>query len=416
MTEIEAEGAGTPEPADAPPAPAPTPPAFGPPFASYQAEIFLKGLAGEKPAQPIALAALEQEAERIASPQAAAYVFGGAGSEDTMRANLEAFTRWRIVPRMLRDVSERDLSVNVLGTEMPAPVALAPIGTQNIVHPDGELATARAAGAVGLVMAVSTVAGVTLEYVASASAAPKWFQLYWPRNPELAASLVQRAEQAGYRAIIVTLDTFLPGWKPRDLQGAWQPFLEGTGIANYTSDPVFRSLLERPPMEDRQAAVGQFVLQFSNPGLSWADVDLLRSQTKLPIALKGILDPEDARLAREHGVDGVVVSNHGGRQVDGAIASLDALPPIVEAVRGELDVLLDSGVRSGADVVKALALGADAVLFGRPYVWGLAAGGEAGVLAVLRGILAELDLTLGLSGHTTPRELAPDLLVRQPPG
>jgi lactate 2-monooxygenase len=402
--------------ADTAPAAPPAPPAFGPPFASYQSEIFLKGMGGERPAQRIALSELEREAERVASPQAAAYVFGGAGSEDTMRANLEAFRRWRIVPRMLNDVSERDLSVTVLGTEMPAPVALAPIGTQTIVHPDGELAVARAAGAVGLVMAVSTVAGFTLEYIASASPAPKWFQLYWPRNPELATSLVRRAEQAGYSAILVTLDTFLPGWKPRDLQGAWQPFLEGIGITNYTSDPVFRSLLERPPMEDRQATVGQFAFQFSNPTLTWADIDLLRSMTSLPIAIKGVLHADDARLARGHGINGIVVSNHGGRQVDGAIASLDALPGIVEAVGDELDVLLDSGVRSGADVVKALALGADAVLLGRPYVWGLAAGGEAGVLAVLRGILAELDLTLGLCGHATPRELDAGLLVREPLG
>jgi isopentenyl diphosphate isomerase/L-lactate dehydrogenase-like FMN-dependent dehydrogenase len=340
-------------------------------------------------------------------------VFGGAGGEDTMRANEDAFRRWRIVPRMLRDVSQRDLSVTVLGTELPAPVALAPVGVQTIVHAEGELAVARAAASVGLAMAASTVSSFPLEEIAAAGGGPKWFQLYWPTDRELAASLLARAERAGYSAVIVTLDTFLPGWKPRDLQGAWQPFLEGVGIVNYTSDPVFRARLQRSPEEDLQAAVGEFVAQFTNPRLTWEDLEFLRSRTTLPVALKGILHPDDARAAQAHGIDAVVVSNHGGRQIDGAIASLDALPAVVDAVGGELEVLVDSGVRSGADVFKALALGANAVLIGRPYLWGLAAGGEAGVVAVLRSILAELDLTIGLSGHTRVGELHPGLLVRQ---
>ena len=387
-------------------------PDHGPPFHGFQGEIFLRGMIGETPAQPVSLAQLAHEAQRSGDPRAVAYVFGGAGSEDTMRANEEAFRRWRIVPRMLRDVSARDLSTTVLGTEMPAPVALAPIGSQTIVHPEGELAVARAAGAVGLTMALSTVAATALEEVAAAGNGPKWFQLYWPTSPELGASLLARAEQAGYRAVLLTVDTFLPGWKPRDLEVAYQPYLDGVGIANYVSDPVFRSLLAGPPEDDMPATIGQFLAQFSNPRLSWADLEVIRSHTTLPIALKGILHPEDARIAREHGVDAVLVSNHGGRQVDGSIASLDALPAIVEAVGGDLEILLDSGVRSGADIVKALAIGADAVLLGRPYLWGLAAGGEAGVLAVLRGILAELDLTIGLTGHTSPAQLDPGLLVR----
>ncbi|HWK18740.1 MAG TPA: alpha-hydroxy-acid oxidizing protein, partial [Solirubrobacteraceae bacterium] len=342
------------------------------------------------------------------------YAFGGAGSEETMRANLEAFRRWRIVPRMLRDVSVRDLSVTVLGTELAAPVALSPIGMQTIVNPAGELASARAAAGVGLPIAVSTVASHTLEEIAAATPGPKWFQLYWPRDPELAGSLVARAEAAGYDAIVVTLDAFLPGWKPRDLQNAWQPYLEGMGIANYMSDPVFRSLLQVPPEESPAAAVGEFLVQFSNPALQWHDLEFLRSRTALPIALKGVLHPDDALAAREHGIEGVVVSNHGGRQVDGAIASIDALPAIVDAVGGDINVLLDSGVRSGSDVIKALALGADAVLLGRPYLWGLAVDGESGVLAVLRAILAELDITLGLTGHQRPAELDRDLLVAAP--
>lgn len=389
------------------------PPAHGPPFAGYQAEIFLRGMAGEVPEHPISLVELERRVEaELDDPRALAYVFGGAGHERTMRANLEAFDRWRIVPRMLRDVSERDLSVEVLGTAMPAPVLLAPIGVQSIVHAEGELAVARAATAVGLTMVLSTAASHTLEQVAEAGGGPRWFQLYWPRSRELASSLVGRAERAGYGAIVLTVDTFLPGWKPRDLQGAWQPFLEGVGIANYTSDPVFRSLLAAPPEDDPQAAIGQFVAQFSNPELSWDDLEFLRAETELPILLKGILHPDDARAARERGVDGVVVSNHGGRQIDGSVASLDALPAVVDAIGGDLAVILDSGVRSGADVAKALALGADAVALGRPYLWGLALGGEAGVLAVLRSVLAELDLTVALSGHTRVPQLDAGALVR----
>jgi len=371
-------------------------------------------MAGETPSQPVAIRALAEAVRARAEPRTVDYVFGAAGSEDTMRANEAAFARWRIVPRMLRDVSARDLGVTVLGTELPAPLGLAPIGVQSIVHEDGELAVARAAGAVGLPMAVSTVSSHPLEAIAAQGGGPKWFQLYWPGDRDLAASLVARAEAAGYRAVIVTVDTFLPGWKPRDLQQAWQPFLQGVGIANYVSDPVFRGLLDRSPEDDPQAAVGQFVAQFSNPKLTWADLEFLRSRTTLPLALKGILHPDDARAAREHGIDAVIVSNHGGRQVDGAIASLDALPAIADVVGDDLDILLDSGVRSGADIVKALALGADAVLIGRPYLWGLAAGGETGVLAVLRSLLAELDLTIGLTGHTRPAELTSGLLVREP--
>jgi isopentenyl diphosphate isomerase/L-lactate dehydrogenase-like FMN-dependent dehydrogenase len=373
----------------------------------------LRGLAGQLPEYPVSLSELAGEVQRTAEPKAVAYVFGGAGGEDTMRANEDAFRRWRIVPRILRDVSQRDLSVTVLGTELPAPVALAPVGVQTIVHPEGELAVARAAAAVGLAMAASTVSSFPLEEISAAGGGPKWFQLYWPTDRELAASLLGRAERAGYSAVIVTLDTFLPGWKPRDLQRAWQPFLEGVGIVNYTSDPVFRARLQRPPEEDLPAAVGEFVAQFTNPRLTWEDLEFLRSRTTLPVALKGILHPDDARAAQAHGIDAVVVSNHGGRQIDGAIATLDALPAVVDAVGGELEVLVDSGVRSGADVFKALALGADAVLIGRPYLWGLAAGGEAGVVAVLRSILAELDLTIGLSGHTRVDQLHPGLLVRE---
>lgn len=384
----------------------PGPPSFG----DYYRGIYLRGLAGEQPAIPVDPGELERQAEQAMEPRAAGYVYAGAGTGETMRANREAFRRRRILPRMLRDVAERDLTTNLLGLELVAPLLLAPIGAQSIVHPDGELATARAAATVGVPMVASTAAAHTVEEIAEAGG-PRWFQLYWPNDPELAASLVARAEAAGYEAIVLTVDTFIPGWKPRDLQQAWLPFLEGIGTANYFQDPVFRAGLERPPEEDVGAATGHFLEVQLNPSLNWDDLDWLRKRTGLPILLKGVLHPDDAREARDRGIDGVIVSNHGGRQIDGAIASLEALPAIAEAVGSELSVLLDSGVRSGADIFKALALGADAVLVGRPYIWGLALGGEAGVEAVLRMLLAELDLTLALSGHTTPAELDPSALA-----
>jgi lactate 2-monooxygenase len=384
------------------------------PFGNYQYEIYLKGLAGELPELPVDWAQLEAAAEAAMEPGPRGYVFGGAGTEDTQRENLEAFRRWRIVPRMLRDVSVRSTATTVLGTDFNAPVVLAPVGVQSIIHPEGELAVARAAAAQGVAMVASTASSFTMEEIAEAGGggAPRWFQLYWPRGEELAASLVQRAEASGYEALVVTLDTWLLAWRPRDLQGAYLPFLKSIGIANYLADPVFRSNLAVPPEEDPQAAVGQFVGVFSNPTVTWEQLDFLRATTSLPILLKGVLHPDDALEARERGVDGLVVSNHGGRQVDGAIAALDALGPIADAVGDDLAIVLDSGVRSGADVAKALALGADLVGIGRPYLWGLALAGEAGVTHVLRNLLAELDLTLALSGLTSPAQLERSTLTR----
>ena len=315
---------------------------------------------------------------------------------------------------MLRDVAARDLSTTLLGAAMPAPLLLAPIGVQGIVHPDGELASARAAAALGLPLIASTASHFTLEEIAAAGGegAPRWFQLYWPNDRELAASLVGRAEAAGYGAIVLTVDTFIPGWKSRDLQQAWLPFLNGLGVANYFQDPVFRAALERPPEEDQGAATGHFLAVQANPSLTWEDLGWLRETTSLPIVVKGIQHVDDAREAARRGVEGIVVSNHGGRQVDGAIASLDALPPIAAAVGGELAILFDSGVRGGADTLKALALGADAVLLGRPYIWGLALEGQQGVETVLKMVLAELDLTMALCGYTRPGQLGPEALVR----
>jgi L-lactate dehydrogenase (cytochrome) len=382
-------------------------------FSDVQYDIYLRGTAGERPAFTTDLSRLEDAAREALAPQAFGYVAGSAGSGATARANRRAFDRLRIVPRLLRDVSQHDLSTTLLGREMPAPVLLAPIGVQSIVHPDGELASARAAAAVGLVFIHSTAASYSIEDVAAASdAGPRWYQLYWPTERDVAASLVGRAEAAGFSALVVTLDTFMLGWRPTDLDAAYLPFLQGIGIANYLSDPAFSAPLAPDASESEK--VFRWAGMFGNPTLTWDDLAWLRSQTSLPIVLKGILHPDDARAAVDAGVDGVVVSNHGGRQVDGAIAALDALPAVVEAVAGRLPVLLDSGVRSGADVLKAVAVGAAAVLYGRPYVYGLGLGGQAGVEHVLRCLLGEADVTLALTGHRSVADLGPEVLVPAP--
>jgi len=383
------------------------------PFGNFQSEIYLRGTTGERPPFTTDLARLEDAAREAMTPEAFGYVAGSAGSGATARANRRAFDRWRIVPRMLRDVAERDLATSVLGTDMPAPVLLAPIGVQTIVHPEGELASARAAAGLGLTFIHSTAAAHSIEQVAEASGAgSRWYQLYWPAEREVAASLVTRAEAAGFGALMVTLDTFMMGWRPTDLDAAYLPFLAGTGIANYLTDPAFNAgLAEEAPLGEK---VFRWAAMFGNPRLTWDDLAWLRERTTLPIVLKGVLHPDDARAARDAGVDGLVVSNHGGRQVDGAVASLDALPAMVEAVGGAMPVLVDSGVRTGADVVKAVALGAVAVLYGRPYIYGLGLGGQAGVEHVLRCLLGELDVTLALSGHRSLAELGPHVLAPAP--
>ena len=378
----------------------------------WQNAVYLQGLAGETPAFAVGWDELERQASEALEAGPRGYVWGGAGSGDTMRANLDAFRRWRLVPRHLRDTSDRELAVEVLGTRLAAPVMLAPIGVQEIVHPDGELGSARGAAAAGLPLVASTAASRSLEAVAAEHGdLPRWFQLYWPKDPELMRSLVGRAEAAGYGAIVVTLDTIHLGYRPTDLATGDLPFIRGVGIAQFTEDPVFRARLAKPPEEDIGAAVGEW-LGLVNEVITWDDLPELRSATSLPILLKGILDADDARRAREAGVDGVIVSNHGGRQVDGAVAALDALPEVAGEVGGDLAVLFDSGIRGGADAAKALALGAEAILLGRPYLWGLALGGAEGVEHVLRMLLAELDLTMALCGASTVAELSPDLLRR----
>jgi lactate 2-monooxygenase len=399
-----------------------------PHFGDFQLEMYLAGVGGEVPPYPLTFRGLEESAREVMSPEAFAYVAGSAGSESTARANRAALRRWQIVPRLLRAVAERDLSTEVCGTTLPAPVLLAPIGALGIVHPEGELAVARAAARVGVPMILSTVASNTMESVATtlagggpasvAGAGPAgtgWYQLYWPKDREVVVSLVTRADRAGYRAVVVTLDTWALAWRPRDLERGYLPMLRGLGLANYLSDPAFLAGLPRPPEEDPGAAVLHWAAMFGNPALTWADIAWLRQQTSLPILVKGVCHPDDARLAIDAGVDGIVVSNHGGRQIDGARAALDCLPEVC-AVAGDTPVLFDSGIRTGSDVLKAIALGARAVLLGRPYVYGLALGAAAGVEHVLRCLLAELDLTLALSGHATLETLDQDLLSGPPHG
>ena len=372
-------------------------------FGQYQYEIYLEGMTGKTPDFPFELSELERRFEEEVDPVPRDYVSAGAGSEDTMRENLEAFRRWRIVPKMLTNVETRDLSTSVLGTAMPAPVMLAPIGgIQSLLHEDGEVAVARVAAELGVPMVLSTVSSKTLEEVAETLGdVPRWFQLYWPNDDAFTKSLLQRAEDAGYRAIVVTLDTRILAWRPRDLRNAYLPFFRGDSIANYLSDPVFRAGLEKPPEEDMQAAVFKWMSTFAYASTTWESLQFLRDTTELPIVLKGIVHPEDASRAVEAGVDGIIVSNHGGRQVDGSIATLDALTVLKQAVPEDFPVLLDSGIRTGADVFKALALGASAVLLGRPYIWALGVGGEDGVRQLLRGFLADVDLTLALGGYSS---------------
>ncbi|MGH7639965.1 MAG: alpha-hydroxy-acid oxidizing protein [Candidatus Dormibacteria bacterium] len=390
-------------------------------FADFQSQIYRAGLDGERPALPLGADELELAASRVMAPEVYGYVAGSAGSEATARANRRAFDAWALVPRHLRGITTRDLSLDLWDSHLAGPVLLAPIGALGAVREGAELEAARAVRALGLPLVLSTLSSTTLEEVAqelghtgaevaAADAAPAWFQLYWPTDREIAESLVRRAQAAGYQALVVTVDTFTLAWRPRDLGNAYLPFHHAEGLANYFSDPVFRSRLAEPPEADPAAAVGYWGDIFSHPALSWKDLAWLRQLTTLPILLKGICHPDDARQAGALGVDGLIVSNHGGRQVDGARAALDCLPEVVAAAGG-LPVLFDSGVRCGPDVLKALALGARAALLGRPFVYGLALAGQRGVEHVLRCLLAELELTLVLCGRRSLAELDRSLLV-----
>ena len=387
----------------------PRPAAFG----DYQLEIYLGGLEGVLPSFPMAYAELEARAAQALPPSVLSYVAGSAGAEHTERANVSAFRRWGLIPRMFVGAAERDLSVELFGMKLPSPLLMAPIGVLGLCAQDGhgDLATAAAAERTGVPMVASTLSVDPMEDVAARfGGTPGFFQLYTPTDRELAESLVHRAEAAGFKGIVVTLDTWITGWRPRDLAASNFPQLRGHCLANYTTDPVFRSRLGRDPADDMTAAVRLWAQLFGNP-LTWDDLPWLRSLTPLPLLVKGICHPDDARRAIDGGVDGVYCSNHGGRQADGGLPALDCLPGVVEAANGT-PVLFDSGVRSGADVIKALALGATAVGIGRPYAYGLAIGGVDGVVHVLRSILAEADLVMAVDGYPTLADLTPGGLRR----
>ncbi|MEZ4828822.1 MAG: lactate 2-monooxygenase [Bacteroidia bacterium] len=411
-----------------------------------QREIYLNGAAGLKPRIPVSYTALEAAARKKMSREAFSYVAGGAGEGSTILSNRKGFEAWQIVPRMLRDVSLRNTATTICGTSFPLPLFLSPVGVLEMAHPDADLAVARAAARSGVPYIFSNQASVPMEQVSAAMGdSPRWFQLYWSKSDELVTSLVRRAENCGCSAIVVTLDTTLLGWRTEDLDLAFLPFLRGQGIAQYISDPVFQELVNAPsdePPPQRKitlsslsllmelnrrfpgkflqnlrsgiplASVRKFISIYSRPSLVWENLSFLREKTRLPIILKGILHPDDARMAVEAGMDGVIVSNHGGRQVDGAIGAIEALPGIVSAVNGKIPVMLDSGVRTGADMLKAIALGAAAVGIGRPYVYGLALGGETGVDEVIRNFWADFELSMGLAGCISPAELHNTALVR----
>jgi lactate 2-monooxygenase len=371
------------------------------PFGAYSTEIYLRGLDGVRPDLPTDPNRLEDAARAVLAEEPFDYVAGGAGTGATMRANRAAFDRYGLVPRMLRNNTARDWSTTLLGTAMPAPLLLAPIGVQSLLHAEGELAVARAAAELGVPMVLSTAASHTTEEVAAASGeGARWYQLYWPTDDDVTISLLGRARAADFAVLVVTLDTWTLGWRPQDLGRGYLPFLRGVGTAIPFSDPAFRAALARPPEDDLAAAVRYRQRIFTGTARSWDRLALLRRHWDGPIVLKGIQHVDDALAALDAGMDGVIVSNHGGRQVDRAVGSLQALPAVVAAVAGRAPVLFDSGIRTGADAAVAQALGADAVLLGRPYAYGLALGGQDGVRHVLRCVLAELDLTLALAGYT----------------
>jgi len=385
-----------------------TPRQFGP---ETQGAIYLRGMSGAKPEIPTSFAGLEAAAQKKMTQEAWAYTAGSAGLETAAEANRAAFARFPIAPRMLAGAPLRDLGCEIFGARAAAPLFSSPIGVLEMMHPEADLAVARAMKALNLPMIISSQASTPMEKIAEANGdGPRFYQLYWGKSDALAESFVKRAEVIGCKAIFITLDTLMLGWRPRDLDIGFSPFLRGQGIAQYTSDPVFRGMLAQTPEENPLAAAVQFTQLFSDPGVDWKRIAQIRSWTKLPIVLKGIMRADDAEKAVKEGYDGIMVSNHGGRQVDGGIGALDALAKVTAVVGGRVPVFFDSGIRCGADIFKAIALGATATGIGRPYAYGLALAGEQGVKTVMEYLLAELDITMALNGCSSQKEISRDLL------
>ncbi len=416
------------------------------PASERQKQIYVSGMSGQLPLIPFDITQLEKKAKEKMSSEAFAYVAGGAGLEDTIRNNRSGFGNWKILPRMLRNVSERETSIELFGQKISSPLLLSPVGVLDLAHKEGDVGVAKAAAATNIPMIFSNQASAPMEATSKVMGnSPRWFQLYWSKSNDLVTSLVQRAEACGCSAIVVTLDTTMLGWRIQDLDLAYLPFLRGKGIAQYTSDPVFQRLMDEEGEDDQNSgkinfhtisnliellrnypggfwknlrskrplkAVRKFINIYSRPSLSWDDLPFLREHTKLPIILKGILHPDDARKAVDQGIDGIVVSNHGGRQIDGSISTIEALPDIIKAVNGSIPVLLDSGVRGGADMFKAIALGAKAVCIGRPFVYGLALAGQQGVIEVVNNFKADFELTMGLAGCRSVSEISKEMLTK----
>lgn len=362
---------------------------------------------------PVSFDEWESRAKSLLAAAPFGYVHGAAGAGDTNRSNVEAFQKYRIRPRVCCDITERDMSISLFGAKLPFPVLFAPIGVNTILHPEGELAPARAAVKLGVPYILSNVSSIPMETVAEAMGnGVRWFQLYPPKNHELTRSFLRRAEATGYSAIVVTVDSTLLGWRETDLRNAYLPFLSGQGMGNYFTDPVFCSLLKEPPDQNKEEAVKLALDEGNNTCFTWKELDFIREHTRLPVLIKGITHPDDAVMAVEHGVDGIIVSNHGGRQLDGAVATLDSLPSICESVQGKVPVLMDSGIRRGADILKAIALGADAVLIGRPYAYALAVAGETGVQEAMEHLIAETELQLAISGRSSIRDVDASLVIK----
>jgi len=357
----------------------------------------------ERERPPITLAEYEERARQVLPRMAFDYFAGGAEDEWTIRENRAAFSRYVLRPRVLVDVSSRSNATTVLGQVVSLPVLVAPTALHGLADPEGEVATARASAAVGSVLVLSTLSSRTIEEVAeAASGGRRWFQLYVQRDRDLTAELVKRADAAGYSAIMLTADLPVVGARDRDIRNDFQL----PGDVRYVNMRV-----QRPP-EGRGSGLAAFIGFQGDASLDWDDVPWLRSLTDLPFVLKGVVRAEDARRAVEAGFEGLVVSNHGGRQLDGTVASMDALPEVVEAVGGAVEVMVDGGGRRGSDVLKALAVGARAVLLGRPVLWGLAVGGEDGVRRVLSLLGAELDIAMAIAGCATVADITPDLVAR----
>ena len=362
--------------------------------------IYRKGMLEEQsPDFPVSYEDLRERAHEEMSEEAKAYIHGGAGSETTFRREQD-FSEWRIVPRMLQGVEDRDLSTEFMGQSVDFPLAITPLGIQNLAHEEGELATARAAREMDVPFILSSLSSTPMEDVAEELGdTPKYFQFYWSSDEDIARSFLNRAEEAGYDGIVVTVDAPILGWRERLIERGYYPFLNGDGVANYFSDPEFRSQLDKPPEEDTEAAVQHFLDIFGDSSLTWDDLSFVFENTDLPVHIKGVLHPEDAVKAVDAGADGIGVSTHGGRQVDGSITAIEALPAIADRIGDETTITFDSGIRRGSDVFRALAVGADVCLLGRPFIYGLAVGGQSGVEHVLENILADFDLTMGLAGR-----------------